>query len=230
MYHSVLAHLPLLLLFCSLTIQTNIEYWDSDTVDPTEAHIVQNFRFLSGGECCVPVDLALSQTGRIERFLPYKIVFEYFSTDVLFVFANANDEPACRGPPVGFYQQDDRSRRPTEYVKNFVRTPTQRWTGATFWPVSGADNDHNNNVNGTSSFVATTVANGNETERRNILAARDPPPLNVVYPWSISYRGLMHYQTPRGSLNYIDINGRSRLRALPQFDPSIARPVRADAR
>ncbi|KAI4228039.1 MAG: hypothetical protein L6R36_001973 [Xanthoria steineri] len=217
MYHSLLAHLPLLLLFSNLAIQTNIEYWDSDTVDPSEAHIVQQFRFLSGGECCVPVDLAIPQTGRIERFLPYKIVFEYFSTDVLFVFANANNEPACRGPPVGFYQQDDRPRRPVEYVKDFVRTPTQRWTGATFLPVRGADDGHDNNVNGTASSVATTVANGNETEPRDILAARDPPPLNVVYPWSISYRGLIHYQTPRGSLNYIDINGRSRLRALPQF-------------
>lgn len=214
MYHSVLAHLLLILLFSHLTIQTNIEYWDSHTVDPTEAHILQKFRFLSGGECCVPVDLAFPETGRVERFLPYKIVFEYFSKDLLFVFANANNEPACRGPPVGFYQQDDRSRRPTEHVKDFVRTPNQRWTGALFLPVYNAGDD--NNVNGTSSS-ATDVANSNETESRNILTAMERPPMNIVYPWSISYRGLIHYEAPRGSLEYIDINGRSRIRGFPQF-------------
>lgn len=211
MYHSLLAHLSLILLLSHLTVQTNIEYWDSDTVDPTEAHIIQKFRFLSGGECCVPVDLAFPQTGRIERFLPYKIVFEYFSKDLLFVYANANNEPACRGPPVGFYQQDDRPQRPTELVKDFVRTPNQRWTGALFLRVLDADDD--NNVNGTSSS-ATDVANGNETESRNILQR---PPTGIVYPWSISYRGLVHYEAPRGSLDYIDINGRSRIRGFPQF-------------
>ncbi|KAL8752085.1 MAG: hypothetical protein Q9199_005988, partial [Rusavskia elegans] len=83
-----------------------------------------------------------------------------------------------------------------------------------FLPVYNAGDD--NNVNGTSSS-ATDVANSNETESRNILTAMERPPMNIVYPWSISYRGLIHYEAPRGSLEYIDINGRSRIRGFPQF-------------
>ncbi|KAL8851532.1 MAG: hypothetical protein Q9221_003551 [Calogaya cf. arnoldii] len=215
MYPSCLAHISFtFLLFLTTTAQTNIEYWDSDTIDPLEAHILQKCRFLSGGECCVPVDLAFPQTRRFERFLPYKIVFEYISTDRLYVFAN---QPACRGPPVGFYQRDPNPRRPAEYVKDFVRRPDWRWTGALFFPVlSDADEKMNNRTVLTKEDEANTAG----TEEGRAIEAREQSTPNVVHPWSISYRGLMHYETPRGSLDYIDLNGRSRIRGIPQFGKS----------
>ena len=215
MDYPLFAFISAILLFVQTTSQTNIEYWDTDTIDPVEANILQKFRFLSGGECCVPVDLSFSLTGRRERFVPYKIVFEYFAHNQLYVFANAENRPACRGPPVGFYQSDG-SRRSREYVKDFVRRPAQRWSGALFFPE--LEDESENDING------TMISKNNETEPRNsptakgkTLIAREPPAMEIVYPWSISYRGLMHYQTPRGSLDYVDVNGRSRIRGIPQF-------------
>lgn len=80
------------------------------------------------------------------------------------------------------------------------------------------EDESGNNING------TVLSTNNETELRNTptaegktFIAREPPPIEIVYPWSISYRGLMHYQTPRGSLDYVDFNGRSRIRGIPQF-------------
>ncbi|KAL8657429.1 MAG: hypothetical protein Q9226_001922 [Calogaya cf. arnoldii] len=218
MYPSFLAPISftlLLLLHFTLTTSTNIEYWDTDTIDQFEAHILQKFRFLSGGECCVPVDLAFPQTGRFERFLPYKIVFEYFSTDGLYVFAN---RPACQGPPVAFYQRHRNPRRPAEYVKDFIRRPDWRWTGALFFPVlDGEDEKKNNRTVLIKEDGASTNGTG---EGKGIEAREQQSTSNVVYPWSISYRGLMHYETPRGSLNYIDRDGTSSIRGIPQLGQS----------
>ena len=216
MYLPLLAHISFILLFMQLTCQTNIEYWDSDTVDPIQANVLQKFRFLTGGECCVPVDLSFPLTGRRERFVPYKIVFEYFALNQLYVFANADNRPACRGPPVGFYQRDATSSPPREYVKNFIRRPTQRWSGALFHPP--LEEDVGNDINGTVlSHNNDTDPSNTPTAEGNTLTAREPPPMNIVYPWSISYRGLVHYQSPRGSLDYVDFNRRSRIRGVPQF-------------
>ncbi|KAL8646156.1 MAG: hypothetical protein Q9210_006298, partial [Variospora velana] len=126
MFQPVLARLCLLLLLLGrLTVQTNIEYFD--TANPEYAHIFQKCRFLTSGDCCVPVDLILSGSRR-EFFRPYKVVFEYFSKNAVYVFANAEGKAACGGPSVDAYVD------PTAqlFVKDFVAPADQKISGAMF--------------------------------------------------------------------------------------------------
>ena len=207
MYHFLAACCLVVFLLFPFSSQTNIEYWDSMAIDPIEAHIIQRFRNPSGGECCVPVDLSFPRRGRKESFIPYRVVFERFANDQLYVFANAAGQPACRGPAAGFYQQDD---GPQRSVKDFRARPTQRWSGALFlpWP----DNTE-----------MSSPTHVNETESKSVESDPRPGSDTIRYPWSISYRGLIHYAVPPGSLNYVDINRRSHIRGVPQFgEPSMS--------
>lgn len=114
-----------LLLFLQITHQTNIEYHDGPS--PEHAHILQKCRFLGSGDCCVPVDLIPPNSNRL-RFRPYKIVFEYFSKNALYVFANADDKSACNGPSVDGYKDPAAQ----SYVKDFVAKSDQKFSGALF--------------------------------------------------------------------------------------------------
>ncbi|KAL8969249.1 MAG: hypothetical protein Q9197_004441 [Variospora fuerteventurae] len=122
--------LPLLLFFVHLTVQTNIEFFD--TADPENAHIFQKCRFLKSGDCCVPVDLIFSHTRR-EFFRPYKVVFEYLSKDAVYVFANSQGKAACGGPSVYAYVDPTAQLN----VKDFVARPDQKISGAMFTESKG---------------------------------------------------------------------------------------------
>ncbi|KAL8937645.1 MAG: hypothetical protein Q9211_003579 [Gyalolechia sp. 1 TL-2023] len=119
--------LPLwpLFLLTQLTRATNVEYQDGPSSLDHHAHIVQKCRALGSGDCCVPVDLIPPRSNRVP-FRPSKVVFEYFSTDALYVFAAADDQAPCDGPSVDGYKDPAAQR----YVKDFVARPHQRFSGA----------------------------------------------------------------------------------------------------
>ncbi|KAL9012795.1 MAG: hypothetical protein Q9173_002470 [Seirophora scorigena] len=125
MFQLIVTRLCLLLLFLQLTIQTNIEFFDG--VNPERANIFQTCRFLTSGDCCVPVDLVLPDSRRV-NFRPYKVVFEYFSKNAVYVFANEGGKAACGGPSVDAYVD------PTAqlFVKDFIARPDQQISGAMF--------------------------------------------------------------------------------------------------
>lgn len=192
----LIAHYILLSLLLGFSTQTWIEYWDSAFPNPLEAHILQKFRSLSGSECCIPLDLRFP-SGRQETFRPSRVVFGYSARDALYVFANANQQPACLGPYVEYYKEQDAGR----YVKSFRVNPGQKLSGALMVPDS-------------SGLVSAT--NSSEKERR--ITVREPRPWsNIKYPWSISYQGLLHYQVPNHPLLYEDLDRRSRIQGMPQF-------------
>lgn len=120
----------LLLIFLHPSHQTNIEYHDGPTRE--HSHIVQTCRFIHSGDCCVPVDLLPPQSDRVV-FQPYKIVFEYFSKNSLYVFADAENRRACNGPSVDAY----RDRAAQGYFKDFVARPGRRFSGALFTEQDG---------------------------------------------------------------------------------------------
>ncbi len=130
MFRSVVARLALLLLFLQTSIQTNIEYFDTPLA--VNAHIFQKCRFLQSGDCCVPVDLLLPDARR-EVFRPFKVVFEYFERNALYVFAGEDSTSTCRGRSVFGYK--DLSKQ--LWVKEFVARRNQRFTGALFTQEQG---------------------------------------------------------------------------------------------
>ncbi|KAL8754892.1 MAG: hypothetical protein Q9184_004973 [Pyrenodesmia sp. 2 TL-2023] len=125
MFCRVVAPLALLLLFFQPSIQTNIEYFDTPIAD--DAHIFQKCRFLLSGDCCVPVDLLLPNNQR-EHFRPFKVVFEYFGKNALYVFAGEDGTSPCGSPSVYGYK-DPSSQL---YKKDFVARTNQRFSGALF--------------------------------------------------------------------------------------------------
>ncbi|KAL8996070.1 MAG: hypothetical protein Q9188_006655 [Gyalolechia gomerana] len=131
----MIVQLWFLLLFLQITHQTNIEYHDGPS--PEHAHILQKCRFLGSGDCCVPVDLIPPNSNRV-RFRPYKIVFEYFSKNALYVFADADDKSACNGPSVDGYKDPAAQ----SYVKDFVAKPDQKFSGALFTEDGGLVRTH----------------------------------------------------------------------------------------
>ncbi|KAI4178213.1 MAG: hypothetical protein LQ346_007526 [Caloplaca aetnensis] len=131
MFLSVVARLALLLLLLQTSIQTNIEYFDTPLA--VDAHIFQKCRFLQSGDCCVPVDLLLPQDRRVV-FRPFKVVFEYFEKNALYVFAGEGSTTACRGPSVYGYKDPSSQLR----VKEFVTRSNQRFTGALFTQGQGS--------------------------------------------------------------------------------------------
>ena len=130
MLQHILIRLGFLLCFFRLTLQTNIEFFD--TASPEHAHIFQKCRFLNSGDCCVPVDFILPNSNR-QRFTPYRIVFEYFSKNALFVYAGAGSAPACSGPSVDGYIDPSAQLN----VKDFISRPGQRFSGAMFTQTGG---------------------------------------------------------------------------------------------
>ncbi|KAI4160100.1 MAG: hypothetical protein L6R39_000255 [Caloplaca ligustica] len=131
MFPIIVARLSLLFLFLQITVQTNIEFFDTPLAE--DAHIFQKCRFFRSGDCCVPVDLIFPSTGRRVTFRPYKVVFEYFSKNALFVFANADNKSACGGPSVDAYVDPAAQ----SFVKGFVAQPDQRFSGAMFTQPNG---------------------------------------------------------------------------------------------
>ncbi|KAL9061439.1 MAG: hypothetical protein Q9206_000524 [Seirophora lacunosa] len=125
MFQLIVTRLCLLLLFLQSTIQTNIEFLDALT--PERAHIFETCRFLKSGDCCVPVDLILPDSRRV-NFRPDKVVFEYFSKNAVYVFANAGGEAACGGPSVDAYVDPSAQL----FMKDFVARPDQKISGAMF--------------------------------------------------------------------------------------------------
>lgn len=130
MFQPIFVRLFLLLFSFQLTHQTNIEFYDTPL--PEYARVFQKCRFLESGDCCVPVDFILSHSN-IKSFTPYKIVFEYFAKNALFVFADAENMSACRGPSVDGYRDPAAQLN----VKDFVARPGQKFSGAMFTQTGG---------------------------------------------------------------------------------------------
>ncbi|KAL9606482.1 MAG: hypothetical protein Q9179_000347 [Wetmoreana sp. 5 TL-2023] len=197
MFRPITTHLYLFLLLLKLTNQTHIEFHDRPGEHPPDAHIMQKFRWLSGGECCVPVDLILAG-GVEEKFRPVRVVFEYFARSALFVFAYADDQPACLGPSVDGYKDPSAQL----LVKDFIARPHQKWSGAMF------------TLDGPGPVL---TSHRNETQRDAVTTNHIG---KIVFPWTITYEGVIHYQEEPDSLEYVDSRRRSHIRGVPQFTPS----------
>ncbi|KAL8687312.1 MAG: hypothetical protein Q9218_006479 [Villophora microphyllina] len=192
---NVLARVFLLL---KPTNQTQIEYHDGITPAGHEPHIVQTFRYLTGGECCVPLDLVF-RNGERETFTPYRVIFEYFGNNALFVFAYGENKPACSGPSVDGYKDPGKS----SYVKDFVARPQQKFSGAMF------------TLGGSGPLSATAEGNGTLGANETVL---DKAVGHIVYPWSITYQGLTYYQKHAGSLEYYARGVISWIRGIPKME------------